>query len=66
MEPDTEVAYKVDAYYAPNRDLGVRFDDPDLAIAWPIPSDRLVLSDKDPATCPGSATCRRCSPTPEL
>ena len=47
IEPHTEITYKVDAYYAPNRDLGVRFDDPDLAIPWPIPSDRLVLSDKD-------------------
>ena len=47
MAPDTEITYKVDAYYAPNRDLGVRFDDPDLAIAWPIPADQLVLSDKD-------------------
>jgi dTDP-4-dehydrorhamnose 3,5-epimerase len=47
MAPDTEITYKVDAYYAPNRDLGIRYDDPDLAIPWPIPSHRLVLSDKD-------------------
>ena len=31
--PDTETAYKVDAYYAPELDLGVRFDDPDLGIS---------------------------------
>jgi dTDP-4-dehydrorhamnose 3,5-epimerase len=47
MERHTEVTYKVDAYYAPELELGVRFDDPDLAIAWPIPTDQLVLSDKD-------------------
>ena len=47
MTPDTEITYKVDAYYAPDCDLGIRFDDPDLAIAWPIPSQLLVLSDKD-------------------
>ncbi|HSA79480.1 MAG TPA: dTDP-4-dehydrorhamnose 3,5-epimerase [Geminicoccaceae bacterium] len=47
MAPDTEITYKVDAYYAPQRDLGIRFDDPDLDIPWPIPSDLLVLSDKD-------------------
>lgn len=47
LEPDTEITYKVDAYYAPDLDLGVRFDDPDLAIPWPIPSNELVLSDKD-------------------
>ena len=49
LEPDTEITYKVDAYYAPDHDLGVRYDDPDLAIAWPIPCDQLVLSDKDRA-----------------
>ncbi len=47
LEPDTEITYKVDAYYAPDLDLGVRFDDPDLAIPWPIPPERIVLSDKD-------------------
>jgi dTDP-4-dehydrorhamnose 3,5-epimerase len=47
MEPHTEITYKVDAYYAPDHDLGIRFDDPDLAIAWPIPTDQLVLSDTD-------------------
>ena len=47
LEPDTDVLYKVDAYYAPGLDKGVRFDDPDLAIAWPLPPEGLVLSDKD-------------------
>jgi dTDP-4-dehydrorhamnose 3,5-epimerase len=45
--PDTEIAYKVDAYYAPELDLGVRYDDPDLAIDWPFPKDDLILSTKD-------------------
>jgi dTDP-4-dehydrorhamnose 3,5-epimerase len=49
MEPDSEITYKVDAYYAPDHDLGVRWDDPDLAIDWPIPVDELVLSAKDRA-----------------
>ena len=47
MAPDTEVAYKVDAYYARKLDLGIRFDDPDLAIPWPIPAHLMVLSNKD-------------------
>ena len=46
---DTMVAYKVDAYYAPGHDLGVRWDDPDLAIPWPLPRDQIVLSDRDRA-----------------
>ncbi len=49
MEPDSEITYKVDAYYAPDHDLGVRWDDPDLAIDWPIPAEQLVLSGKDRA-----------------
>lgn len=49
VEPDTEVTYKVDAYFAPELEAGIRWDDPDLAIAWPIPSHEVVLSDKDRA-----------------
>ncbi len=47
LKPDTEIAYKVDAYYAPELDLGVRYDDPDLGIDWPLPEEKLILSEKD-------------------
>ncbi|MEM7503650.1 MAG: dTDP-4-dehydrorhamnose 3,5-epimerase [Pseudomonadota bacterium] len=47
LEAETEVLYKVDAYFAPDHDRGVRFDDPDLAIAWPEDPGIVVLSDKD-------------------
>ncbi|MBV9076447.1 MAG: dTDP-4-dehydrorhamnose 3,5-epimerase [Methylobacteriaceae bacterium] len=47
LEPDCEVAYKVSDYYAPQSDGGIRFDDPDVAVAWPLPTDGLVLSPKD-------------------
>jgi len=47
LEPDTEVAYKVDAFYDPASDGGIRWDDPDLAIAWPLPGAAPELSDKD-------------------
>ena len=47
LVPDTDLTYKVDAYFAPDHDLGVRWDDPDLAIPWPLPPERIVLSDKD-------------------
>lgn len=49
LEPDTDVIYKVDAYYAPDCDGAVRFDDPDLAVDWGIDPSRAVLSDKDAA-----------------
>ncbi len=47
LEPHTEIAYKVDAYYAPELEFGLCFDDPDLAINWPMPVDDMILSKKD-------------------
>jgi dTDP-4-dehydrorhamnose 3,5-epimerase len=47
LEPDTEVAYKVDAPYRPEAEWTLAWDDPTLAIDWPVDRDRAVLSDKD-------------------
>ncbi len=47
LEDDCHVAYKVDAYYASHADGGIRWDDPELAIDWPMPSIAPILSDKD-------------------
>ena len=47
LEPDTEVMYKVSAYYSPTHDRGILWDDPALAIAWPVTSATVHLSDKD-------------------
>ncbi len=47
LEADTDVAYKVDGFYAPDCDAGLAWDDPDLAIDWPISRDEAILSDKD-------------------
>ena len=47
LEPDTEVMYKVTAFYAPQNDGGLRYDDPDIAVAWPLPAEQVVLSPKD-------------------
>ena len=45
LEPKTEFQYKVDGFYAPEHDGGLRWDDPDIGIPWPV--DEPILSDKD-------------------
>ena len=49
LEPDTVVAYKVDELYAPASDSGLIWNDPALAIDWPVAAGDAVLSDKDKA-----------------
>lgn len=49
LEPDTEVIYKVTAYYAPDHDHGVLWSDPDLGIDWGIGPEAAILSEKDRA-----------------
>ena len=46
LEQDTEVIYKVSNIYAPQNDVGILWNDPDLAIAWPKGVE-VVLSEKD-------------------
>jgi dTDP-4-dehydrorhamnose 3,5-epimerase len=41
------VEYKCTAYYLPNAEFSVAWDDPDLGIPWPI--DQPILSPKDAA-----------------
>jgi dTDP-4-dehydrorhamnose 3,5-epimerase len=48
-----DVCYKVDAPYDPALDVTIAWDDPGLAITWPLP--RPVLSDRDRAAAPLSA-----------
>lgn len=48
LEAATEISYKVNDYYAPDCDRGIRWNCPDIAIDWPL-EDGVVLSDKDAA-----------------
>jgi len=45
LTPNTQVFYKVDQFYAPNLDRGIRWDDADIGIEWPVSNP--LLSGKD-------------------
>jgi dTDP-4-dehydrorhamnose 3,5-epimerase len=47
LQDDTEALYLVDEFYAPERERGIRFDDPRFRIEWPLSPS--VISDKDRA-----------------
>lgn len=47
LVPDTQVQYKVDAYYAPEHERSIRFDDPAIGIDWPVTAAELITSQRD-------------------
>jgi dTDP-4-dehydrorhamnose 3,5-epimerase len=49
IEPDTEVLYKVDNYYSKQHEGGIRWNDPALAIRWPVSTAEVLVSDRDGA-----------------
>jgi dTDP-4-dehydrorhamnose 3,5-epimerase len=42
-----DVLYKQTAYYDPAVERGIAWNDPQLAIEWPLPHDQLVVSERD-------------------
>ena len=57
LEPDTEVMYKVTGgYYDRAAERGVIWNDPDLALPWPVAAAEVLVSDKD-AVLPRLAEC---------
>jgi dTDP-4-dehydrorhamnose 3,5-epimerase len=47
LADDTELLYLIDTPYVPGAAAGIRWDDPRLAIPWPIPDP--ILSERDRA-----------------
>jgi dTDP-4-dehydrorhamnose 3,5-epimerase len=47
LEDETEVSYKVSEFYSPQHDAGIRWDDPEIAVRWPIAQAETTVSDKD-------------------
>ncbi len=54
MSDEAIFTYKVDNVYNPQSEACLRFNDPTVAIEWPIPSDDIQTSEKD---CNGALLC---------
>jgi dTDP-4-dehydrorhamnose 3,5-epimerase len=52
LEEDTEVQYQVSQFYAPEFERGLKFDDPEFNIEWPLPVS--TISRKDASWAPVS------------
>lgn len=47
LQPNTEVIYKVSGDYNKDCERAVRWNDPTLALPWPVESNEALLSQKD-------------------
>lgn len=45
LSDEADVAYKLSSYYDPDTEAGIRWDDPDVGVEWPI--ENPVLSERD-------------------
>ncbi len=44
-----DVFYKQSNYYSGELERGIRYDDPDVGIEWPLPVGELIPSERDAA-----------------
>ena len=49
-----DVLYKQSAYYDPEVERGIAWNDPQVAVAWPLPAEEIVVSERD-TTAPALA-----------
>ena len=47
LSDEAIVSYKVDAYYNPKFDSGIKLNDPELNISWELNNDEIIQSTKD-------------------
>lgn len=52
LEDGTDFLYKCTDYYAPQHEHAIRWDDPELAIAWPLEGIEPQISPKDAEAVP--------------
>jgi dTDP-4-dehydrorhamnose 3,5-epimerase len=45
LTDEVDICYKHDAYYDPALEIAVKWDDPELAIAWPLADPTLSARD---------------------
>jgi len=43
---DTELLYEITTYYSPPHSVGIRWNDGQLGISWPLPSE-MIISERD-------------------
>jgi dTDP-4-dehydrorhamnose 3,5-epimerase len=46
LSEEADVAYKLSSYFDPETEAGIAWDDPDLAIEWPVSDPRLSARDR--------------------
>lgn len=47
LSSKAEVYYKCDNFYNKESEAGILYNDPELKINWQIPSDKIIVSEKD-------------------
>lgn len=47
LQPDTLLGYKVDCYHSKEYDSGIRWNDPEINISWPLEGKTPIISDRD-------------------
>ena len=47
-----DVIYKQTAYYDPELERGIAWNDPEVGIEWPLPASELIVSERDAAAPP--------------